>query len=52
MVDKSRKMYKNGVKIVIDINEMLWLNWKHTKKGLDHKNVSIITKNTPQTMKI
>ena len=40
MVDISRKINeRNGIKTIVEKNEMLWLNKKHTKEGLDHKNL-------------
>ena len=44
MVDISRKINeRNGIKTIVEKNEMLWLNKKHTKEGLDHKNLQWIT---------
>ena len=45
MVDISWKTYeKKIVETTVDSDGMLWLNGKHIKEGLDHKNLSIITK--------
>ena len=35
---------KNGVKVIVDNNGMLWLNEKHIEKGLGHANLQVITK--------
>ena len=40
MVDISKK---NGLETVADNDEILWLNEKYIKGGLDHKNLREIT---------
>ena len=40
MIDISRKTYERDCKETIVNNDgMLWLNEKHIKKGLGHKNL-------------
>ena len=40
MIDISRKTYERDCKETIANNDgMLWLNEKHIKKGLGHKNL-------------
>ena len=40
MVDIIRKTYeRNGIEILVDNDEILWLNEKHIEEGLDHKNL-------------
>ena len=40
MVDISRKTHeRNGIETIIDNDEILWLNEKHIKEGLDHKDL-------------
>ena len=34
---------KNSVKIIVDIDGLLWLNEKHIKEGLHHKNLRVTT---------
>ena len=44
MVDISRKTYeKNSTEKMVDNGGILWLNEKHIKEGLDHKNLGKIT---------
>ena len=45
MIDISRKTYERDCKETIVNNDgMLWLNEKHVKKGLGHKNLWEITR--------
>ena len=38
MVDVSRRAYeRNGIKAIVDNDEILWLNDRHIEEGLDHK---------------
>ena len=38
MVDISRRAYeRNGIKAIVDNDEILWLNHRHIEEGLDHK---------------
>ena len=40
----NREMWgKNGVKLIIDNDETLWLNEKHIKEGLDHDSLWMTT---------
>ena len=42
MGDTSREIYeRNGVETIIDSDAILWLNEKHIKEELDHKNVTV-----------
>ena len=34
---------KNGVEVIVDNNNTLWLNEKHIKEGLDLANLAAIT---------
>ena len=44
MVDISKKTYeRNGLETVADNDEILWLNEKYIKGGLDHKHLREIT---------
>ena len=44
MFDISGKTYeRNGIKTVVYNDGILWLNEKHIKEGLNHKNVREIT---------
>ena len=44
MVDISRKTCEgNGIEIMADNDEMLWLNEKYIEEGLDHKYLKEIT---------
>ena len=43
--DISRKTYEwNDIEKTVDRHEILWLNEKHYKEGLDQKNLQEITK--------
>ena len=47
MVDISRRAYeRNGIKAIVDNDEILWLNERHIEEGLDHKNFWEIAKIT------
>ena len=47
MVDISRRAYeRNGIKAIVDNDEILWLNERHIEEGLDHKIFWEITKIT------
>ena len=40
MIDISRKTHeRNGIETIIDNDEILWLNEKRIKEGLDHKDL-------------
>ena len=40
MVKISRKTYeRNDIEIIVDNDEILWLNEKHIEEGLDHQNL-------------
>ena len=42
MGDTSREIYeRNGVETIIDSDAILWLNEKHIKEELDHKNFTV-----------
>ena len=44
MVDISRETYEsNGVETIVDSNGILWLNERHIKDRLDHKNLWMTT---------
>ena len=47
MVDVSRRAYeRNGIKAIVDNDEILWLNERHIEEGLDHKKFWEIAKIT------
>ena len=35
---------KNGVEVIVDNSDTLWLNEKHIKEVLDHANLAAITR--------
>ena len=44
LVDINRKTYeRKGVETTVDNDGILWVNEKHIKEGLDHKNILEIT---------
>ena len=44
MFDISRQTSeRNGVETVVDTVGILWLNQKHIKEGLDHKDLRVTT---------
>ena len=46
MVDiSSKKNERNGIEIIVDNNELLWLNKKHIEEGLDHRDLIEIRAN-------
>ena len=44
MVDINKKTYENnGIEVIVDGTDMLWLNEKHIEEDLGHKNLPATT---------
>ena len=44
MVNITKEMYENnGIEVITDNHNTLWLNERHVQKQLGHKNLSAVT---------
>ena len=45
MVNITKEMYEiNGIEVITDNLNTLWLNERHVQKQLGHKNLPVVTK--------
>ena len=52
MVDIGKETYeKNDIEVILDGTGKLWLNEKHIKENLGHKNLPVITNKYDQVYK-